>query len=140
MRCYNPFVPNEIWDIFKKDLRKIFAVAFPDQKFSIKEFYWQGFSASDEYIRITPQNDGTVDWKKVWDVLDFVAHEFGMKVDFVYREEPFFKAQREDDLFDRKYSSYSLVNTRTWTIPELDEFLEHHSYEGVEKKYHETTI
>ena len=140
MRCYDPFVPNEVWDLFKKDLRKVFAIAFPHQKFSITEFYWQGFSYADEYIRIIPKGEGIPDWGKVWKVLDFTAHEFGMKVDFVYREEPFFKAQHVDDLFERKYSSYSLKNIRTWTREELDDFLANHSFEKVKSKYDETAI
>lgn len=140
MRCYNPYVPNEVWDLFKKDLRKIFTLAFPTQKFSITEFYWQGFSIADEYIRIIPKREGCVDWKRVWEVLDFVAHEFGMKVDCVYKEEPTFRTLIEDDLFERKYSSYSLVNIRTWTPKELDEFIANHSFEEVESKYYETTI
>lgn len=140
IRCYNPYVPNEVWDIFKKDLRKIIAIAFPAQKFSVSEYYWQHFSVADEYIRITPKSDGEVDWKKVWVVLDFVAHEFGMKVDFIYQESPTFKTLREDTLFERKYASYSLKNIRTWTTEELNEFIEKHSFEELKTKYYEAAI
>lgn len=140
LRCHNPYVPNDVWDIFKKDLRKIFSLAFPSQKFSITEFYWQGFSVADEYVRITPKSEEATDWKRVWDVLEFVAHEFGMKIKFVYREEPSFRAMRADDLFARKYSSYSLENIRTWTHEELDDFLTKHSFEEVKAKYYEAAI
>jgi hypothetical protein len=139
MRCYNPYVPNEVWDIFKRDLRKIFKIAFPEQRFSITEFYWRAFSVADEYIRIRPQEGESVDWKKVWAVLDFVANEFGMTVEFIYCEEPVFKTLREDTLFPRKYASYSLKNIRTWTIQELDSFLATHSFETLEAKYHALT-
>lgn len=135
MRCYNPYVPNEVWALFKKELRKIIQMAFPDQKLSATEFYWQGFSFADEYIRIIPKDDKKVDWKKMWDVLQFVANEFGMKIDFIYQEVPVFHALREDDGFERKYSSYSLVNVRTWNTEELDSFLESYSTETLKEKY-----
>ena len=137
LRCYNPYVPNEVWDMFKVDLRKIFKAAFPDEKFSIGEFYWQGFSVANEYIRITPKNTEFSDWGKVWKVLDFVAHEFGMAIQFVYQEHPGFKPLKEDTLFDREYASYSLINIRTWTTSELDEFIANHSYEELKLKYYE---
>lgn len=137
IECMNPYVPNKVWDIFKKDLRKIFAIAFPEQKFSITEFYWRGFPFDEEYIRIIPKSEGPVDWKKVWDTLQFVANEFGMAIQFVYMEEPVFKCLKEDTLFDRKHSSYTLVNIRTWTKAELDAFLENHTFEGLKAKYYE---
>lgn len=140
IRCYNPYVPNQVWELFKLDLRKIFRLAFPNQKFSITEFYWQGFSVADEYIRIKPLDSNTVDWKKVWSVLDFVAHEFGMAIEFIYQEEPVFRTLREDILFPRKYASYSLKNIRTWTIAELNDFLANHSFEALKEKLIESQI
>lgn len=140
MRCYNPYVPNEVWDVFKADLRNLFKIAFPDQKFSITEFYWQGFSVADEYIRIKPLDSNPIDWKRVWSTLDFVAHEFGMTIEFIYREEPTFRTLREDDLFPRKYASYSLKNIRAWTTAELDEFLADHSFDALKQKFIDAQI
>ena len=140
MRCYKKYVPTEVWDVFKKDLRKIVTLAFPDQKFSVTEYYWEGFSVADEYIRIRAKSEGVVDWKRMWRVLDFVAREFGMQVKFVYQEIPVFCAKREDDLFERKYSNYSLISNRTWTENELDDFLADHSIEKVKAKYDEAAI
>ena len=140
LRCYNPYVPNEIWEIFKTDLRKLFKIAFPNKKFSITEFYWQGFSVASEYVRITPKDESDVDWQKVWNVLSFASDCFGMKIQFVYQEHPGFKPKTEDDLFEREYSSYSLISNKTWTIPELDEFLSSYSFEGLKQKYYEIQI
>jgi hypothetical protein len=36
-----------------------------------------------------------------------------MAIQFVYMEEPVFKCLKEDTLFERKHSSYTLVNIRT---------------------------
>lgn len=137
IECMNPYVPNKVWDIFKNDLRKIFKIAFPEFKFSITEFYWQDFDYSKEYIRIIPKSEGAVDWKKVWETLEFTANEFGMSIEFLYQEEPVFKCLKEDTLFERKYASYSLKNIRTWTKSELDEFVETHSFEELKAKYYE---
>ena len=71
-------------------------------------------------------------------MLDFVAHEFGMKIRFVYQEKPGFVPKREDDLFERVYASYSLENIRTWTIEQLDEFLESYSFEKIKVRYQES--
>ena len=138
LRCYNPYVPNEVWDLFKTELRKVFKLAFPDKKFGITEFFWQGFSVANEYIRITPKDEETVDWTRVWEVLDLTANYFGMKIQFLYQEHPGFKPKTVDDLFEREYSSYSLVNIREWTIPDLDEFLSSYSFEELKQKYKET--
>ena len=140
LRCYNPYVPNDVWDIFKKDLRKLFKEAFPDHDFQITEFYWQGFPTSAEYIRIRPKDDRPVDWKRVWSVLDFTARSFGMKINYVYQEDPGFRCLSEDTLFERKYSSYSLKNIRTWTDEELDAFLKSHSFDKLREQYHEAAI
>ena len=137
IRCYNPYVPNEVWDMFKIDLRKMFKSVFAEEKFLISVFYWQGFSVADEYIRVTPKNDTFSDWKKVWDVLDFVAKAFGMKIDCVYEEVPVFKVHKEDSLFKRDYTSYCLKNTRTWTNAELDDFISKHSFEELKFKFYE---
>ena len=140
LRCYNPYVPNEVWDIFKKDLRKLFKEAFPDRAFQITEYYWQGFSTANEYIRIAPKDEHHVDWKRVWNVLDFAAQGFGMTIDHVYQEEPVFRSFSEDTLFERKHSSYSLKNSRTWTIEELNAFLDSHSFDELRKKYYEAAL
>lgn len=137
LRCYNPYVPNEIWDLFKGELRKIFKIAFPNVKFSISEFYWQGLSAANEYIRITPKDNNFSDWEKVWNTLNFTAREFGMEIQFVYQEHPCFKPLKEDNLFEREYANYSLINIRTWTISELDEFITNYSFEELRLKYYE---
>ena len=92
IRCYNPYVPNDIWKLFKKELRKIISIAFPEQKLSVTEFYWQGFSIAEEYIRIIPKDDKVVDWTKMWNVIQFVANVFGMEINYVYKEEPVFCA------------------------------------------------
>ena len=135
IRCHNPYVPNEIWELFKKELRKILVVAFPKQKLSVTEFYWQGFSVENEYIRRAPKDEKNVDSSKVWTILQFVSGEFGMQINFVYQKEPVFRALREDDLFERNSSSYSLINIRTWDVNELDEFLETYSTVKLKEKY-----
>ena len=137
IRCRNPYVPKEVWDLFKPELRKIFKIAFPDEKFSICEFYWQDFSIAEEYVRITPKNPEFSDWAKVWRVLDFASNEFGMKINFVYQKEPYFKAMREDSLFKRDCGNYSLTSIRNWTISELDEFMANYSFEELKLKYYE---
>ena len=137
IRCCNPYVPNEIWKLFKVELRKIFKVAFPDEKFTISEFYWQGFSIADEYIRITPKSTDFSDWGKVWKVLDFTAREFGMAIEFTYQMYPRFAVLREDTLFARDYGNYSLINIKTWNTNELDEFISKYSSEELKLKYYE---
>ena len=137
LRCYDPYVPNEIWNLFKVELRKIFKVAFPNEKFTIGEFYWQGFSVANEYIRITPKSTEFSDWGKVWQVLNLVAHEFGMAIQYVYQEHPGFKLHKEDTLFAREYGNYSLINIRTWTTDELDAFVANYSFEDLKSKYNE---
>ena len=136
-RCSNPNVPNEIWDLFKKDLRKIFKLAFPEQKFAITEFYWQDFPTYWEYLKFIPKLDAIVDWKKVWDVLSFVAHEFGIAIQFVYERTPgsLFVLHETETLFERKESRYTLMSTREWTIPDLDAFLESYSFETLKARY-----
>lgn len=140
MRCYNPFVPNEVWDLFKKELRQIFKIAFPNQVFQISEFYWANFPVTEEYIRIRPKDEAPVDWKRIWTVLDFTAQEFGMKIRCIYQKRPQFHVFTEDPLFERKYAEYSLINIRTWTIAELDEFLKTHSFDELRQNYYEAAL
>ena len=136
-RCYNPYVPNEVWNLFKVEVRKIFKMAFPDEKFSICEFYWQGFSVAEEYVRIIPKNTEFSDWGKVWKILDFAANEFGMKINFVYQEKPYFKALREETLFERTCGNYSLTSIKDWTTSELDRFIANYSFEELKQRYYE---
>lgn len=123
LRCYDPYVPNEIWVLVKKELRTALKNNFPNNKFSLTEFYWQGFSVANEYIRIKTQNEHPVDWSKIWELITLVLDVFGMKIQFVYQQHPGFVAHEVDTLFERQYTEYSLTNARTWTIQELDEFL-----------------
>ena len=138
-RCHNPHVPNEVWDLFKKELRKVFKLAFPEQTFSITEFYWRDFPTCNEYIKIIPKEKGKLDWKKVWDVLSFTANEFGMAIQFLYHRTSgsIFELFQEESLIDRDESRYSLVSTRKWTIPDLDAFLASYSFETLKEKYEE---
>ncbi len=124
-RIYNPFVPNEIWDLFKKDLRKIIKHAFPEQKFSITEYYWRNFPVNDEYIRMRPMDEHPVDWAKANTVMDYLTREFGMKVLTYPSEDP----------SEYNYSRFTIGNIRTWTIEQLEAFLANHSYEVIENKY-----
>lgn len=123
LRCYNPYVPNEIWDLAKKELRTALKTNCPNNKFSVTEFYWQGFSVANEYIRIKPTNDYPVDWGEIFRLITLVLDVFGMKIQFVYQQHPGFAPHKVDPLFERQYTEYSLTNARTWTIQELDEFL-----------------
>ncbi len=118
-RCYNPYVPTEIWELFKKDLRKLFKHVFPEQKFAITEYYRRNFPVDWEYIKTKPADDHPVDWQQVCNVVDFAAHQFGMKILICPHEDP----------------EFTLGNIRTWTIEQLDAFLANHSYEDFEKKY-----
>lgn len=138
-RCSNPNVPNEVWDLFKKELRKFFKLAFPDQKYTITEFYWQSFPTYWEYLKLVPKLESEVDWKRVWDVLSFVANAFGLAIQFVYEKTPgaLFIQHETDTLFERTESRYILCSTREWTIPELDAFLESYSFDALKKKYYE---
>ena len=140
IRCYDTYVPNEVWAMFKVEVRKMFKVAFPDEKFSISEFYWQGFSTENEYIRITPKNTAFSDWGKVWKVLNFFAHEFGMTINFVYQKIPYFEALKNDTLFKRDDSNYSLKGIKSWTEAELDKFLANYSFEEIKSKYSEVSF
>ncbi len=124
-RCYNPYVPNEVWDLYKKDLRKLFKHAFPQQKFSITEYFSRSCDQDREYIKIRPVDDHPVDWPKVCEVVELTAREFGMKT----------LIPASDDPSSRNYSRFCLGNIRTWTIKQLDDFLANHSYEALEKKY-----
>ena len=124
-RVYNPYVPNEIWDLFKKDLRKLFKHAFPEQKFNITEYYRRNFPVDWEYIKTAPADDHPIDWPSVCKVVDFAAHEFGMKI----------LVSPHGDPSARDYPEFTLGNIRTWTEGQLDVFLANHSYEGFEKKY-----
>ena len=124
-RVQDPYVPNEIWDIFKKDLRKLVKHAFPEQKFSITEYYWRNFPIDWEYIRMRPMDELPIDWAKACKVMDFLSREFGMKVLTYPSEDP----------SNYDYSRFTLGNIRTWNIGQLDEFLATHSYEDIEKKY-----
>ena len=124
-RCLNPYVPNEIWDLFKKDLRKLIKHVFPDQSYSITDYYWRNFPIDDEYIRFQPKDADNIDWLKICLVMRFLTRQFGMKV----------LTRPSANTSDYNYGRFSLGNIRTWTIEQLDEFLANHSYETIEKLF-----
>ena len=124
-RVDNPYVPNEIWDLFKKDLRKITKHAFPEQSFSITEYYWRNFPLDDEYIRFRSKDEHSVDWPEICKIMAFLSRIFGMKV----------HTRPSEDPAKYDYGRFTLGNIRTWTEEQLDAFLANHSYESIEEKY-----
>ena len=124
-RVYNPYVPNEIWNLFKKDLRKIIKHVFPEQSFAITEYYWRNSSVNDEYIRFQSKDGRSIDWPRICNVMAFLSRIFGMKVLTLPSEDP----------TKYNYGRFTLGNIRTWTIAQLDTFLANHSYEAIEEKY-----
>lgn len=138
LRCYNPYVPGEIWELFKPAFRALIKIGFPGQKLSVTEFYWQGFMPYNEYIRITPKDDIPVDWKRVWKILAFSTEYFFMKIDCLYKEDNGLEILHEDTLFPRAYADYSLKSSREWTLTELDGFLANYSFDEMKQKFRET--
>ena len=140
LRCHNPYVPGEIWELFKPAFRKLLKLDFPDAKMSVTEYYWQGFPPYEEYIRITPKDNTDIDWRRVWSVLEYTASVFGMKIVCLYKEDNGLEILHEDTMFARPYSDYALASTRNWTISELNDFLAKYSFEEVKKKFYEDTV
>lgn len=137
--CYKDFIPYDLWTLYKKEVRKIFAIAFPDQKFSFTETTIP-HSSGEEQLRLTPKTGGPIDWKRVWSVLDFVAHEFNMKLFYTYQEKPLYQIWYEEPLIERPYSNYSFKGTKEWTGKELAEFIENYSFEKVKERFYEASI
>lgn len=135
LRCYNPYIPNEIWELFKPAFRKLLKLAFPEQKLAMTEYYWQGFPVMKEYIRLTPKDSSPVDWEKVWALLSFTTEAFGIKIECLYKEDNGLEILHEETGFERPYSDYSLASNREWTIQELNDFLSTYSFDDLKTKY-----
>lgn len=132
MRCYGNYVPNEIWFLYKRDLKKLLKILFPSQEFVVTEFYWQGYSMEDEYLRLKPKTDQLVDWLRVFRLIDTLASKFGMSMDKGYKE---YYEKHANDPEEEKFRNYILESNRTWTETDLDEFLTKHSFENIANEY-----
>ena len=113
----NPYVPNRVWALFKTALRKELKKKYPSSKMRVSEWYWQGFSIADEYIRIAQEEEGSVPYETIEALLCGEAAVFGMKIASVYPE-----VNQETNKI--KYVNYILKNTRTWTKEQMNEFIE----------------
>lgn len=137
MRCYNPYVPNEIWAIYKKDLKALIKHVFPQRVFQISEFFNQGCAYVHEFIRVRAQDGLPVDWDTIKAIVSFLSLIFGMRIWIDY---PSDMTIYVGDTTDWKFYSYELENVRTWTEEELDEFLSKHSFNHIIKLFEDSGI
>ena len=124
-------VPDKVWDLYKKSLRKILKVILPSDKLQVAEFEWRGFSALYEYIRITQIIDGYVKWTDIISIVDFMAYRFGMQIDLFFLDDAYSQKTKSFNS-NKKYLSVILNNTRTWTTDETTIFLDTFSYSKLE--------